>query len=46
MIEGSESLEVKSSLLAIGVVPNLDGAVSEKLKLDTMKGLSEGRRKL
>jgi len=36
--EGSESLEVESLLLAIGVVPNLDGAVSEKLKLDTVKG--------
>ena len=36
--EGSESLEVESLLLAIGVVPNLDGAVSAKLKLDTVKG--------
>jgi len=36
--QGSESLEVESLLLAIGVVPNLDGAVSEKLKLDTVKG--------
>jgi dihydrolipoamide dehydrogenase len=36
--KGSETLEVESLLLAIGVVPNLAGAVSEKLKLDTVKG--------
>jgi dihydrolipoamide dehydrogenase len=36
--QGSENLEVESLLLAIGVVPNLVGAVSEKLKLDTVKG--------
>ncbi|MDB0030582.1 dihydrolipoyl dehydrogenase [Opitutales bacterium] len=36
--KGDENLEVESLLLAIGVVPNLDGAVSEKLKLDTVKG--------
>ncbi|MBT5915894.1 MAG: dihydrolipoyl dehydrogenase, partial [Opitutae bacterium] len=36
--KGDEKLEVESLLLAIGVVPNLDGAVSEKLKLDTVKG--------
>ena len=36
--QGSENLEVESLLLAIGVVPNLVGAISEKLKLDTVKG--------
>jgi dihydrolipoamide dehydrogenase len=36
--EGDENLEFDSLLLAIGVVPNLEGSVSEKLKLETVKG--------
>ena len=36
--KGDESLEVDSLLLAIGVVPNLEGSVSDKLNLETIKG--------
>ena len=34
----SETLEVESLLLAIGVVPNLEGAVSEKMGLELDRG--------
>ena len=36
--DDSEQLEVESLLLAIGVVPNLDGAVSEDLNLELNRG--------
>ena len=36
--EAEEVIEVESLLLAIGVVPNLDGALSPKLKLELNKG--------
>ena len=36
--DDTEQLEVESLLLAIGVVPNLDGAVSEDLNLDLDRG--------
>ena len=36
--DDTEQLEVESLLLAIGVVPNLDGAVSEDLKLELDRG--------
>ena len=36
--EETETLEAESLLLAIGVVPNLDGALSEKLKLELNRG--------
>ena len=36
--EDTETLEAESLLLAIGVVPNLDGALSEKLKLELNRG--------
>jgi dihydrolipoamide dehydrogenase len=36
--DDTEQLEVESLLLAIGVVPNLDGAVSENLNLDLDRG--------
>ena len=36
--DNSERLEVESLLLAIGVVPNLDGAVSEDLNLELNRG--------
>tara|TARA_B100000035_G_scaffold128305_1_gene109047 strand:- start:470 stop:1864 length:1395 start_codon:yes stop_codon:yes gene_type:complete len=36
--EDTEQLEVESLLLAIGVVPNLDGAVSEDLNLELNRG--------
>mgnify|MGYP001437138174 CR=1 FL=1 len=36
--DDTEQLEVKSLLLAIGVVPNLDGAVSEDLNLELNRG--------
>ena len=34
----TESIEVDSLLLAIGVIPNIDGTVSKKLKFDKVKG--------
>jgi len=36
--DDTEQLEVESLLLAIGVVPNLDGAVSEDLNLELNRG--------
>ena len=36
--EESETLEAESLLLAIGVVPNLDGALSDKLSLELDRG--------
>ncbi len=36
--DDTEQLEVESLLLAIGVVPNLEGAVSEDLKLELDRG--------
>ncbi len=36
--KGDEQLEIDSLLLAIGVVPNLEGSVSDKLNLETIKG--------
>ena len=36
--DDTEQLEVESLLLAIGVVPNIDGAVSENLNLDLDRG--------
>ena len=36
--KGDEQLEFDSLLLAIGVVPNLEGSVSDKLNLETIKG--------
>ena len=36
--DDAEQLEVESLLLAIGVVPNLDGAVSEDLNLELNRG--------
>ncbi len=36
--EETETLEAESLLLAIGVVPNLDGALSDKLKLELNRG--------
>jgi dihydrolipoamide dehydrogenase len=36
--KGGEQLEFDSLLLAIGVVPNLEGSVSDKLNLETIKG--------
>jgi dihydrolipoamide dehydrogenase len=44
--DDTEQLEVESLLLAIGVVPNLDGAVSEDLNLELNRGYLKGRRKL
>ena len=36
--DDTEQLEVESLLLAIGVVPNLEGAISEDLKLELDRG--------